>query len=98
MASVVVVCCRVPGRSATAWLTFVILGGERAEHLLARVDQLDDLALFGRERVVQPPQRVDELLEVGAALGDGAVQPRQVLMSRFKPLHHLGQLVAAVLL
>ena len=98
LASVAVVWLSVPGRSATARLTFAVLGRERAEHLLARVDQLDDLRLLGRERDVQALERVDQLAQIGAALGDRLVEPREVAVGRLEPLHHLRELIAAVLL
>ena len=82
----------------TARLTLASSEAKAREHLLARVDQLDDLRLLGRQRVVQPAQRVHEALEVASPHRHGAVDARQVAVGRLEALHDLRQLVAAVVL
>ena len=68
------------------------------EHRVARDDELRDLGLIGRQRGVQPLQRVDQLAQVPAAGPDRLVDPREVAVGGLEALEHLRELGAAVVL
>ncbi len=97
LVSVAVVWRERPGQIGDRAADVLLLGGEGAEHLRARVDQRDDLGLLGGERGVQALQRVDQPGQVGPADRDGLVEARQVPVGGLEALEHLGQLVAVTL-
>ena len=70
--------------------------GERLEHLVAGMDQADNLALPLGQRPVEHSQRGDQAAQLPAPLGHHRVEPGQVLVGGQEAPQHLGQLVTAL--